>query len=78
MTTNLKIGDKFPEIELPNQEGQLKCLADFTQPSQMDHWLTSTLDLRQLAIINDQLKRGVFLCPLFIFNCFFLTYSFVH
>lgn len=36
MTTHLKIGDKFPDIELPSQDGKLKRLSHFTQPSQMD------------------------------------------
>jgi peroxiredoxin/cold shock CspA family protein len=39
MTTNLKVGDKFPDIELPNQEGKLKRLSGFTQPGQMDRML---------------------------------------
>ncbi|MCQ3976196.1 MAG: cold-shock protein [Anaerolineae bacterium] len=39
MTTNLNVGDKFPDIELPNQEGKLKRLSRFTQPSQMDQKL---------------------------------------
>jgi peroxiredoxin/cold shock CspA family protein len=36
MTTNLKVGDKFPDVELPNQESKLKRLSQFTQPGQMD------------------------------------------
>jgi peroxiredoxin/cold shock CspA family protein len=39
MTTHLNVGDKFPDIELPNQEGKLKRLSRFTQPSQMDQKL---------------------------------------
>ena len=39
MTTNLNLGDKFPDIELPNQEGKLKSLSHFTQPGQMDRML---------------------------------------
>jgi peroxiredoxin/cold shock CspA family protein len=37
--TNLHVGDKFPDIELPNQEGKLKRLSHFTQSSQMDQKL---------------------------------------
>ena len=39
LTTHLKVGDKFPDVELPNQEGKLKRLSQFTQPSQVDRKL---------------------------------------
>jgi peroxiredoxin/cold shock CspA family protein len=39
MTTSLKIGDKFPDIELPNQDGKPRRLSHFTRPGQMDQKL---------------------------------------
>jgi peroxiredoxin len=42
MNDPLKVGDKFPDIELPNQDGKLKRLSHFTQPSQMDQKLGFT------------------------------------
>ena len=58
LTIHLKVGDKFPDIELPNQEGKLKRLSQFTQPSQMDRKLGFS-DGYPLIVV---FYRG-FLCP---------------
>lgn len=58
MTTNFQVGDKFPDIELPNQEGKLKRLSRFTQPSQMDQKLGFN-DRYPLIVV---FYRGFF-CP---------------
>lgn len=58
MTTPLNIGDKFPNIELPNQDGKLKRLSHFTQPSQMDQKL-GFFDGYPLIVV---FYRGFF-CP---------------
>ncbi|WP_346016579.1 redoxin domain-containing protein [Chroococcidiopsis sp. CCMEE 29] len=39
MTTNLQVGDRFPEFELPNHDNERVKLSDFTQPSLMDKYL---------------------------------------
>ncbi len=39
MTTVLNVGDKFPDIELPNHKGVLMRLSRFTMPSQLDEKL---------------------------------------
>ncbi len=39
MTTNLQVGDRFPEFELPNHDNERVKLFDFTQPSLMDKYL---------------------------------------
>ncbi len=39
MTTNLNVGDRFPDIELPNQEKEPIKLSTLTQPSLMDRYL---------------------------------------
>ena len=36
MTTNLKVGDKFPDVDLPDHRGKRRRLSEFTQPSLMD------------------------------------------
>jgi peroxiredoxin len=39
MTTNLQIGDRFPDFQLPNHQNELTQLSQFTQPSQLDRKL---------------------------------------
>lgn len=39
MTTNLEVGDKFPDFELPNHQNELMQLSQFTQPSLLDEKL---------------------------------------
>jgi len=39
MTTNLQIGDRFPDFQLPNHRNELMQLSQFTQPSQLDRKL---------------------------------------
>ena len=39
MTTNLQVGDRFPDFELPNHDSELTRLSQFTQPSLMDNKL---------------------------------------
>lgn len=39
MTTNLRVGDHFPEFELPNHDNERVKLFDFTQPSLIDKYL---------------------------------------
>lgn len=58
MATNLKIGDKFPDFELPNHRGQPKRLSQFTQPGLMDQKL-GFLDGYPLLVA---FYRGFF-CP---------------
>lgn len=58
MTTNLKIGDKFSDVELLNHRGKPKRLSQFTQPSLMDKKL-GFLDGYPLIVI---FYRGFF-CP---------------
>ena len=36
MTTNLQVGDRFPDFELPNHDNEPTRLSQFTQPSLMD------------------------------------------
>ena len=58
MTTTLRIGDKFPDVELPNHRNKLKRLSQFTQPSLLDRKL-GFLDGYPLIVI---FYRGFF-CP---------------
>jgi cold shock CspA family protein/peroxiredoxin len=58
MTTNLQVGDRFPEFELPNHDNQLTKLSQFTQPSLMDKKLRF-LDGYPLILV---FYRGFF-CP---------------
>jgi cold shock CspA family protein/peroxiredoxin len=58
MTTHLKIGDRFPDFELPNHDNQLVKLSDLTQPSLMDKYLGFT-DGYPLIVV---FYRGFF-CP---------------
>ena len=39
MTTNLQVGDRFPNFQLPNHQNELMQLSQFTQPSQLDRKL---------------------------------------
>ena len=39
MTTNLQVGDRFPDFQLPNHQNELMQLSQFTQPSQLDRKL---------------------------------------
>lgn len=58
MTTNLELGDKFPEFELPNHQNELMQLSQFTQPSLLDEKL-AFLDGYPLILL---FYRGFF-CP---------------
>jgi cold shock CspA family protein/peroxiredoxin len=58
MTANLKIGDLFPDIELPNHQNQPRCLSHFTKPSLLDQHL-GFLDGYPLILV---FFRGFF-CP---------------
>jgi len=58
MTTNLQVGDIFPNFELPNHQNELVQLSDFTQPSLMDKKL-GFLDGYPLILV---FYRGFF-CP---------------
>jgi peroxiredoxin/cold shock CspA family protein len=58
MTTNLKIGDLFPDIELPDHQNQPKRLSHFTKPSLLDQHL-GFLDGYPLILV---FFRGYF-CP---------------
>jgi peroxiredoxin len=39
MVAHLHIGDRFPDIELPDQQNELTRLSQFTQPSPLDNYL---------------------------------------
>jgi peroxiredoxin len=58
MTTNLSLGDRFPDIELPNQDKERIKLSTLTQPSLMDQYLGFT-DGYPLILV---FYRGFF-CP---------------
>lgn len=58
MTTNLKVGERFPDFELPNQDKELIKLSMLTQPSLMDQYLGFT-DGYPLILV---FYRGFF-CP---------------
>lgn len=58
MTTNLNVGDRFPDLELPNQDKELIKLSALTQPSLMDQYLGFT-DGYPLILV---FYRGFF-CP---------------
>lgn len=58
MTTNLTIGDRFPDSELPNQDKELIRLSSLTQPSLMDQYICFT-DGYPLILV---FYRGFF-CP---------------
>ncbi len=58
MTTNLNVGDRFPDIELPNQDNEPIKLSTLTQPSLMDRYLGFT-DGYPLILV---FYRGFF-CP---------------
>jgi len=58
MTTNLQIGEPFPDFKLPNHRNELMQLSQFTQPSQLDKKL-GFLDGYPLILV---FYRGFF-CP---------------
>lgn len=58
MTTNLQVGDRFPDVALPNQEHTSIQLSQLTQPSLMDRYL-GFLDGYPLIVV---FYRGFF-CP---------------
>ncbi len=58
MTTHLNVGDRFPDIELPNQDKELIRLSNLTQPSLMDSYIGFT-DGYPLILV---FYRGFF-CP---------------
>ena len=58
MTTRLKVGDKFPDVELPDHRGKLRRLSRFTAPSEMDRRLGFS-DGYPLVVV---FYRGFF-CP---------------
>ncbi|MBD2103923.1 cold shock domain-containing protein [Leptolyngbya sp. FACHB-261] len=58
MTTNLQVGDRFPDVELRTHENELVKLSSFTQPSLMDRYL-EFLDGYPLIVV---FYRGFF-CP---------------
>ncbi|MBF2083661.1 cold shock domain-containing protein [Thermoleptolyngbya sp. C42_A2020_037] len=39
MTTTLTVGDRFPDVTLPNQDGEPITLSSLTQPALVDHYL---------------------------------------
>jgi len=39
MTTNLQIGERFPDFKLPNHRNELMQLSQFTKPSLLDEKL---------------------------------------
>ena len=58
MTTNLQVGDKFPDFQLPNHRNQLTRVSQFTKPSLLDEKL-GFLDGYPLILV---FYRGFF-CP---------------
>ncbi|MFQ3629125.1 MAG: cold shock domain-containing protein [Cyanobacteriota bacterium] len=58
MTTNLAVGDRFPDVTLLNQDGEPVELASLTQPGLVDHYLGFT-DGYPLILV---FYRGFF-CP---------------
>ncbi len=58
MTTDLQVGDSFPNAELPNHENEVIQLSSLTQPSLMDRYLGFT-DGYPLIVV---FYRGFF-CP---------------
>jgi peroxiredoxin/cold shock CspA family protein len=58
MTTNLKVNDRFPDIELPDQQNELKRLSQYTKPGLLDQHL-GFLDGYPLILV---FFRGFF-CP---------------
>ncbi len=58
MPTNLHVGDRFPDVELPDHRGKLTRLSSFTQPSLVDHHLGFTDGYPLILIFG----RGFF-CP---------------
>src|ERR671938_345355 len=58
MTTNLHVGDRFPDVELPNHQGQPTRLSRLTRPGLIDQKL-GFLDGYPLILV---FYRGFF-CP---------------
>jgi peroxiredoxin len=58
MTTNLAVGDRFPDIALPNHDNELIQLSNLTQPSLMDRYLGFTSGYPLIVVFY----RGFF-CP---------------
>ena len=58
MTTNLQVGDRFPDFALPNHQNEQTTLSQFTQPALMDQKL-GFLDGYPLILV---FYRGFF-CP---------------
>lgn len=58
MTTTLQVGDRFPNVTLPNHQKELTTLSQFTQPGLMDQTL-GFLDGYPLIVV---FYRGFF-CP---------------
>ena len=58
MATNLQVGDKFPDFEVPNHQNELSQLSQLTQPSLLDKKL-GFLDGYPLILV---FYRGFF-CP---------------
>src|SRR5437764_15213306 len=58
MTTNLKVNDQFPDIELPDHRNELTRLSQFTKPGLLDQHL-GFLDGYPLILV---FFRGFF-CP---------------
>ena len=58
MTTNLQVGDRFPDFHLPNHRHELTQLSQFTKPGLLDEKL-GFLDGYPLILV---FYRGFF-CP---------------
>ena len=58
MTTNLRVNDRFPDVELPNQQNELTRLSHFTKPGLLDEHV-GFLDGYPLILV---FFRGFF-CP---------------
>jgi peroxiredoxin/cold shock CspA family protein len=58
MATNLRVGDVFPDFELPDHRKEPRCLSKFTKPSLMDEKLGFTDGYPLILVFG----RGFF-CP---------------
>lgn len=52
MTTNLQVGDKFPDFELPNHRNKLTRLPRLTKPGLMDKKLGFIVRIRNLIFLD--------------------------
>lgn len=52
MTTTLTVGDRFPNVTLPNQDGEPITLSSLTQPALVDHYLGFADGFLRLAAIH--------------------------